>query len=81
MVSFCRNIPSLIVFRSKPHHQSADFVLFDKTLGSGPIPFRDRDWKKHSPLAMDLIRACLEVDPQQRISVDDALQHPWFQTE
>ena len=30
---------------------------------------------------MDLIRACLEVDPTQRITVNDALQHPWFETE
>ena len=50
-------------------------------IGSGPIPFRDRDWKKQSPQAMDLIRACLEVDPTQRITVNDALQHPWFETE
>lgn len=24
--------------------------------GSGPVPFRDRDWKKQSPQAMDFIR-------------------------
>lgn len=50
-------------------------------LGSGPVPFRDRDWKKQSPQAMDFIRQCLEVDPAERLTVDDALQHPWFATE
>lgn len=49
--------------------------------GSGPVPFRDRDWKKQSPQAMDFIRQCLEVDPAERLTVDDALQHPWFATE
>jgi serine/threonine protein kinase len=31
--------------------------------GSGPIPFRDRDWKKHNKHIKDLIVNCLEMDP------------------
>ncbi|TNV81765.1 hypothetical protein FGO68_gene10557 [Halteria grandinella] len=47
--------------------------------GSGPIPFRDRDWKKHSKHVQDLILQCLQVDPSKRILPEDALQHPWFE--
>lgn len=47
-------------------------------LGSGPIPFRDRDWKKQSKLVQDLISHCLEMDPSKRILPEEALQHPWF---
>lgn len=49
------------------------------TIGSGPIPFRDRDWKKHNKSIQDLITQCLEVNPEKRITCLDAMQHPWFQ--
>ena len=32
----------------------------------------------HSP-ALDLIRRLLTRDPQERISMDDAMNHPWLQ--
>lgn len=41
--------------------------------GSGPIPFRDRDWKHLSnkgKTVQDLILKCLQIDPDQRITVD-----------
>ena len=45
------------------------FLIFKMVsyLGSGPIPFRDRDWKKHSRHIKDLIVQCLEMDPSKRI--------------
>jgi len=49
--------------------------------GSGPIPFRDRDWRKHNKHIKDLIVQCLEMDPAKRIQSDEALQHPWFSEE
>ena len=38
--------------------------------GSGPIPFRDRDWKKldqKGKVVQDLIKACLTLEPGKRI--------------
>ncbi|CDW71382.1 calcium-dependent protein kinase 10-like [Stylonychia lemnae] len=49
--------------------------------GSGPIPFRDRDWRKVNKHIKDLIIQCLQTDPSKRISSQDALQHPWFGSE
>ena len=49
--------------------------------GSGSLPFRKVDWKKRSPELQDLIMKMLEVDPAKRISVDEALQHPWFEVD
>jgi serine/threonine protein kinase len=46
--------------------------------GSGPIPFRDRDWKKRSHEHKDLVSKLLEFDPTKRISAEEALLHPWF---
>jgi len=46
--------------------------------GSGPLPFRKVDWKKRTPELQDLVSKLLEVDPQKRISAEEALQHAWF---
>ena len=45
---------------------------------SDDIPFWHSDWKRKDPKLSDLIRQCLKYDPGQRISAEDALQHPWF---
>ena len=49
--------------------------------GSGPIPFRNVDWRKRNPNLQDLISSCLDMDPAKRITAADALQHPWFSEE
>ena len=36
-------------------------------IGSGPIPFRERDWRKYNKEIKDLIQQCLEMDPAKRI--------------
>jgi len=47
--------------------------------GKEPIPFRKVDWRKRSHEIQDLILRMLEIDPEKRISAEEALQHPWFQ--
>eukprot|EP01017_Pseudomicrothorax_dubius_P033409 TRINITY_DN4474_c0_g1_i7.p1 TRINITY_DN4474_c0_g1~~TRINITY_DN4474_c0_g1_i7.p1 ORF type:complete len:162 (-),score=12.66 TRINITY_DN4474_c0_g1_i7:21-506(-) len=46
--------------------------------GSGPIPFRPKDWNKRSPELRELLTGMLQYDPEKRISASEALQHPWF---
>ena len=46
--------------------------------GSGPIPFRAVDWRKRDKTLQDLIEQCLQMDPKNRITAADALQHDWF---
>ena len=49
--------------------------------GSGPIPFRIHDWKFFDfPKLKNLIEGCLEINPEQRITVRDALNHEWFES-
>jgi serine/threonine protein kinase len=40
--------------------------------------FEDEDWEEVSQEAKDLIRAMLNTDPQQRVSVAEAIAHDWF---
>lgn len=49
--------------------------------GQGAIPFRNIDWRKRSKHLKDLVEQCLKMDPKERITAADALNHPWFSEE
>lgn len=38
-------------------------------------------WRNVSTTARDFIKQCLIIDPRQRMSAHQALQHPWINTE
>lgn len=44
----------------------------------GDFDFPANEWKGVSDSAKDLVRKLLCVDPQQRMSVDEVLQHAWL---
>ena len=50
-------------------------------ISHGSYFYPERSWKKISPLAKNLIDSMLKVDPSSRISLQDALSHPWFQNQ
>lgn len=37
-----------------------------------------KQWLNISNYAKDLVSRMLEVDPEKRITVEEALQHPWI---
>ena len=45
---------------------------------NAPVPFRKVDWKNRSQELQDLVAQMLVIDPSNRISAAEALQHPWF---
>ena len=55
--------------------------ILDYKYGSGPLPFRRVDWKTRGKFLQDLISQCLQIDPEKRITAEEALQHPWFEEE
>ncbi|GBG34821.1 Protein kinase, putative [Hondaea fermentalgiana] len=52
-------------------------VLYRQIL-IGNVSFDGTVWNEVSPVAKDLIRGMLTLDPAQRVSAAQALSHPWF---
>ncbi len=45
------------------------------------VPFRDADWTDHSEKLKDLISKMLSINPEVRLSAEQALEHPFFNLE
>ena len=43
-----------------------------------PVEFKDGEWLKISEKVQDLIRKCLEKEPEDRITIDNFINHSWF---
>ncbi|XP_065055528.1 serine/threonine-protein kinase Chk2-like isoform X2 [Rhopilema esculentum] len=54
--------------------------LYEQIL-QGFYSFPDEHWRSISQEAKDLIKKLLTVDEKERISVSDALRHPWLEDE
>lgn len=48
--------------------------------GKNKGPSFDEVFGAHSPEARDLLKKMLQIDPTKRISIDEALRHPYFST-
>ena len=42
------------------------------------IPYFKKHWLTKDPLLLDLIKRCLQTKPEERITAEAALQHPYF---
>lgn len=42
------------------------------------LQMRSKQWDFISTSAKDLVKKMLDVDPDKRITIDDALNHPWI---
>ena len=69
-----------MVFRHRgglPFDGKTKEVVVQKTLHA-KLSFSNQCWKEVSKEARDLIEALLERDPERRITMESALEHPWF---
>lgn len=55
-------------------------VVMLRKIMSGKFTFHSPDWDEVTDTAKDLITKLLAVDPQKRLSAQQALLHPFFQT-
>lgn len=61
----------------QPFNEETNEALFD-VIKSGQFNFPDEDWSGISDMAKDLIRQCLKVNPKERITAVEMLNHPWI---
>jgi serine/threonine protein kinase len=60
----------------KPFQDSNQKKLFQK-IKHGKYQFHPKYWDNVSAAAKDLISNLLQLDPAERLTADDALDHPW----
>ncbi|KAA6327815.1 MAG: putative CAMK/CAMK1 protein kinase, partial [Streblomastix strix] len=59
-----------------PFYEENDALLFDQ-IQNGSFEFDSSVWDTISSNAKDLISHLLIVDPQKRLTAEQALKHPW----
>lgn len=55
---------------------SADPALFRRQIESAEVKFDQKYWATVSDTGIDFVKRCLTRDPDERITSDEALQHP-----
>lgn len=48
---------------------------------TGNWKFQEEDWEQISPEAREFVKRLLHVDPEQRWTVDTAIESPWIHAE
>ncbi|XP_050396374.1 peripheral plasma membrane protein CASK isoform X4 [Patella vulgata] len=68
---------SFILLSGYPPFCGTKQRLYDLIV-KGSYFMRPKQWNSLSTLAKDLINRMLELDPEKRITVEEALEHPWI---
>ena len=59
-------------FRGKKEQEVAEKIVYD------PLEFDEDDWETRSQRVQDLITCCLQKKKENRITIDEFINHPWF---
>ena len=53
-------------------------VVIDEKIVNDDLEFDEDEWEVRSKKVRELITSCLKKEPEERITIDDFLNHPWF---
>ena len=53
-------------------------VIIAEKIVNDDLEFDDDEWEVRSKKVRDLIERCLKKEPEERITIDEFLNHPWF---
>ncbi|KAF3791445.1 Calcium-dependent protein kinase 17 [Nymphaea thermarum] len=67
----------ILLSGSPPFHAETEHGIFNAIL-KGHIDFTSKPWPSISPGAKDLVSKMLNVDPRQRVTAFQVLNHPWI---
>ncbi|XP_036382584.1 serine/threonine-protein kinase Chk2 isoform X2 [Megalops cyprinoides] len=62
------------------HTEGTDMTVMEQ-ITQGYYRFIPSKWDRISDKAKDLVKKLLVVDPKKRLTIEEALQHPWLQDE
>lgn len=60
--------------------EDEDESLLLRSVAKGQFEFHPHSWRHISDEAKDFIKRLMAVDPNERLTCDEALDHPWLQT-
>ena len=60
-----------------PFKGNKEAVIAEKIVND-EIEFNDEEWEIRSKKVKELIASCLKKEPEERITIDKFLNHPWF---
>jgi hypothetical protein len=60
-----------------PFKGNKEVVIAEKIVNDD-LEFDDDEWEVRSKKVRELIISCLKKEPEERITIDDFLNHPWF---
>eukprot|EP01083_Nonionella_stella_P142599 441608_1 len=61
-----------------PPFNGADSVEVHDAVRSGRYSFPSAEWSRTTREARDFVRRLLRRDPRNRMTIDEALKHPWI---
>ncbi|XP_034547569.1 serine/threonine-protein kinase Chk2 [Notolabrus celidotus] len=64
-----------------PFHENFSAKTIKDQIIGGEFTMVPSKWKQVSDQAKDVVRKLLVVDPSKRMTIEEALQHPWLQDE
>ena len=73
----CGVIVYILLGGYPPFHDDNHAILYRK-IKAADYTFEPQYWDQVSDDAKDLIKKMLVVDPDKRLTADQALRHPWF---
>ncbi|KAM4617007.1 serine/threonine-protein kinase Chk2 isoform 2-T2 [Polymixia lowei] len=62
-----------------PFHENSGRVSVREQIIQGEFTMVPSKWKNVSDQAKDMVKKLLIVDPSKRLTIEEALQHPWLQ--
>ena len=60
-----------------PFKGNKEVVIAEKIVNDD-LEFDEDEWEVRSKKVRELITSCLKKEPEERITIDDFLNHPWF---
>ena len=60
-----------------PFKGNKEVVIAEKIVNDD-LEFDDEEWEVRSKKVRELISSCLKKEPEERITIDEFINHPWF---